>query len=174
MTALLDTLAVKYALLFLLAIWGTLLILRLRGKAVLAWLTGLVLFLVMAWMALGTGFSIRLPYQHERVQVLTYVVHGKRVHALVRPLGKPKAEPMHVVFSIDPGTRAGARMRRSFFAAVRARQGKSHKPPIIINMRGYMTEQGVYKYKLPPPLPPKTQPGGPPAGAIRNGASPTR
>ena len=159
MTAFLDTLAAKYLLLFLLAIWGTLLILRIRERRI-AWLAGLALFLAMAWVALGTAFSIRLPYQHERVQVLTYVVHGKRVHALVRPLGKPKAEPMHVVFSIDPGTRAGARMRKSFFAAVRAREGKSHKPPIIINMHGYMTEQGVYKYKLPPPLPPKTQPGG--------------
>ncbi len=159
MTAFLDTLAAKYLLLFLLAIWGTLLILRLRDRHI-AWLAGLALFLIMAWLALGTAFSIRLPYQHERVQVLTYVVHGKRVHALVRPVGRPRAEPMHVVFSIDPGTRAGARMRRSFFAAVRAREGKSHKPPIIINMRGYMTEQGVYKYKLPPPLPPKTQPGG--------------
>jgi len=158
MTAFLDTLAAKYLLLFLLAIWGTLLILRIRERRI-AWLAGLALFLIMAWVALGTAFSIRLPYQHERVQVLTYVVHGKRVHALVRPPGRPKAEPMHVVFSIDPGTRTGARMRKSFFAAVRAREGKSHKPPIIINMRGYMTEQGVYKYRLPPPLPPKTQPG---------------
>lgn len=158
MTAFLDTLAAKYLLLFLLAIWGTLLILHLRDRHI-AWLAGLALFLVMAWLALGTAFSIRLPYPHERVQVLTYVVHGKRVHALVRPLGRPKAEPLHVVFSIDPGTRAGARMRKSFFSAVRAREGKSHKPPIIINMRGYMTEQGVYKYKLPPPLPPKIQPG---------------
>ncbi len=47
MTAFLDTLAAKYLLLFLLAIWGTLLILHLRDRHI-AWLAGLALFLVMA------------------------------------------------------------------------------------------------------------------------------
>ncbi len=153
-----DTLTLKYILLALLAIWGTLLILRLRALRA-AWLAGTAVFLAIVWLALGSGFSIRLPYHHRKMVIITYTTHKNRVHALARPLGRPEAEPVHIVFSIDPGTRAGARMRKSFFDAVRAREGRRHSTRIVIDMRGYMTDQGVYKYRIPPPLPPKTPPG---------------
>lgn len=58
---------------------------------------------------------------------------------------------MHIVFSIDPDNPVGARMRKSFFDAVRAREGKHHKASIIIDMRGYMTDQGINKTRQPPP-----------------------
>ena len=152
-----DPLVLTYSALVALAIFGLLLVTRLRNRW-LAWLAGLAVTAAVIWLALGSGFSIRLPYHHSRMQVIVFTVHGQRVHALARPVDDPRAQPMHIVFSIDPSTAAGARMRKSFFAAVRRREGKAHKEKIIINMRGYMTEQGTYKYRIPPPLPPKQRP----------------
>ena len=91
------------------------------------------------------------------MEVVVYTVHNNRVHALAHPYKRP-GEPMHIVFSIDPNTRPGAMMRKSFYDAVRAREGRQHKTNIIIDMRGHMTEQGDYKYDVVPALPPKQQP----------------
>ncbi|HHN72943.1 MAG TPA: hypothetical protein ENK13_02530 [Thermopetrobacter sp.] len=149
-----DTLMLKYAALVGLAIWGTLLILRLR-RHWLAWAAGALLFAAIVWLALGSGFSIRIPQPHRKMVVIVWTAHGERVHALARPLGRPDAEPLHIVFSIDPGTPRGARMRRQFFAAVRAREGRPDHPRIIIDTWGYGVDQGVPKYRLPGVLPPK-------------------
>ncbi|MET0005418.1 MAG: hypothetical protein ABW087_17550 [Candidatus Thiodiazotropha sp.] len=43
----------------------------------------------------------------------------------------------------------------TFFDAVRAREGRRHKTNIIIDMRGYMTDQGDYKYQAAPAFPDK-------------------
>ncbi|WP_456404359.1 hypothetical protein [Thiolapillus sp.] len=148
-----DSLTLKYLLLALLAIWGVLMLMAAR-RTLVAYVLGVVLFLAIGYLALGTAFSIRIPYVHDKMEVIVYTVHENSVHALAHPLKQP-GEPMHIVFSIDPGTRAGAQMRKSFFDAVRAREGKRHKTKIVIDMRGYMTDEGVYKYEIPPALPPK-------------------
>ena len=153
-----DTLTAKYLLLTLAAIWGVFLVIAARRK-IPGYLVGTTLFLLIAYLALGTGFSIRLPYPHGKMEIITYTVYQDRVHALAHPFRKP-AEPMHIVFSIDPETRRGAMMRKSFFDAVRAREGRRHKTNIVIDMRGYMTDQGVYKFEAAPALPPKQTPPG--------------
>lgn len=149
-----DPLTLKYLLLAVLAIWSVLVVIAI-GRTLVAFLLGVCVFLAIAYIALGSGFSIRIPHIHQKMEVVVYTTHKDRVHALAHPLNRP-GEPMHIVFSIDPGTRAGAQMRKSFFDAVRAREGESHKTKIVIDMRGYMTDQGIYKYEIPPPLPPKT------------------
>ncbi|MCM8857779.1 MAG: hypothetical protein LC541_19385 [Candidatus Thiodiazotropha sp.] len=148
-----DPLTAKYLLLFLLAIWGTLIIIS-AGRHFAGYILGTIIFLVIAYIALGTGFSIRIPYLHNKMEILVYTIHNERVHALAHPLGKP-GEPLHIVFSIDQDTEGGGKMRKTFFDAVRAREGKRHKTNIVIDMRGHMTDQGVYKYETPPVLPPK-------------------
>ncbi|MCG8102965.1 MAG: hypothetical protein N0C91_11335 [Candidatus Thiodiazotropha endolucinida] len=115
---------------------------------------GALFFLLIAYIALGSGFSIRIPYLHNKMEILVYTIHNERVHALAHPLGKP-GEPLHIVFSIDQDTEGGGKMRKTFFDAVRAREGRRHKTNIIIDMRGYMTDQGDYKYQAAPALPPK-------------------
>lgn len=148
-----DPLAAKYAVVIILAIWGVMAVMA-AGRRTLSLLIGIAAFLGLAYALLGTGFSIRLPSLHSKMEVIVYTTHNNRVHALAHPLGKP-GEPMHIVFSVDPATDDGARMRKSFFDAVRAREGKKYKPNIIIDMRGYMTDQGVKKFDVIPPLPPK-------------------
>lgn len=147
----LDPLTLKYLLLAVLAIWGILMVIA-TGRTFAAFILGTGVFLTIVYIALGSGFSIRIPYPHQKMEVIVYTVHNNRVHALAHPLKQP-SEPMHIVFSIDPNTPAGAQMRRSFFNAVRAREDEMHKTRIVIDMRGYMTDQGVYKYQTPPPLP---------------------
>lgn len=151
-----DPLILKYLALGVIAIWGVLAMIKAR-RSLLALLLGTAIFLAIAWLALGTGFSIRIPYMHQKMEIITYTTYNNRVHALAHPQGRP-GEPLHIIFSIDPDTNRGAKMRKSFFNAVRAREGKKHQTRIIINMSGYMTEQGVFKYKPAPPLPPKEQP----------------
>lgn len=150
-----DPLTAKYLALAIIAIWGVLTIITLKHRF-LRYLLGTGIFLLIAYLALGTGFSIRIPYLHDKMEVMVYTVHEERVHALAHPLNNP-GEPMHIVFSIDPDNPVGARMRKSFFDAVRAREGKRHKTNIIIDMRGYMTDQGIKKYQAAPALPPKGQ-----------------
>lgn len=152
-----EPLTLKYLLLSLLAIWGVLALVRMR-RGYASYLLGVGMFTAIAYLALGSGFSIRLPYLYDRMELIVYTIHDNRVHGLAHPLGKP-GEPMHIVFSIDPDTVYGAQMRSSFFDAVRAREGKHHKTSIVIDMQGYTTEQGVYKYDIAPALPPKDQPG---------------
>ena len=153
-----DSLLLTYAALVVLAIWGVVLILRLRGMW-LAWIAGVVVFLLIAWLALGTGFSILIPQPHRKMEVINWTVHEKRVHALARPLDDPKATPVHIVFSIDPGTRRGARMRKQFFDAVRRREGERGRPKIVIDTWAYGVDAGVRKYELPTQLPPKLRRG---------------
>ncbi len=153
-----DSLLLTYAALVVLAIWGAMLILRLRGHW-LAWLAGVVVFLLIAWLALGTGFSILIPQFHRKMVVINWTVHEKRVHALARPLDDPTAAPVHIVFSIDPGTRRGARMRKQFFDTVRRREGVRGRPKIVIDMWAYGVDAGVRKYDLPGQLPPKLRRG---------------
>ena len=150
-----DLLTTKYFLLMILSIWGVLAIISLKQKLP-AFLLGLVVFITLAYLALGTGFSIRIPYMHDKMEIIVYTIYEQRVHALAHPLGKP-GEPIHIVFSIEPGTKAGSQMRKSFFDAVRAREGKRHKTNIIIDMDGYMIDHGVYKFGSSPVLPPKLQ-----------------
>ena len=52
---------------------------------------------------------------------------------------------------------SGAQMRESFFKALRAREEEAHKSKLIIDMRGYMTDQGEHKFEIPDGLPPKIQ-----------------
>ncbi|MBL3528967.1 MAG: hypothetical protein JMN27_01910 [gamma proteobacterium endosymbiont of Lamellibrachia anaximandri] len=148
-----DPLTLKYLLLAVFAIWGSLAVIATR-RSFASFLLGSGVFLIIAYIALGSGFSIRLPYLHEKMELIVYTVHQERVHALAHPLNRP-GEPIHIVFSIDPDTRAGARMRKSFFDAVRAREGKRHQTKIVIDMRGHFTDLGVYKYEVPPAMPPK-------------------
>ncbi|MCU7853643.1 MAG: hypothetical protein KZQ80_15670 [Candidatus Thiodiazotropha sp. (ex Monitilora ramsayi)] len=148
-----DPLTAKYLLLFIVAIWGVLTVVYTKGHFI-GYLFGTVIFLSIAYIALGSGFSIRLPYLHDKMEILVYTIHNERVHALAHPLGKPD-EPLHIVFSIDPDTDGGGKMRKTFFDAVRAREGKRHKTSIVIDMHGYMTDHGVYMYETAPPLPPK-------------------
>ncbi len=151
-----DTLLVTYAALVILVLWGVLLIRRVK-RLWLAWLAGVIVFCVIAWLALGTGFFIRIPQLHRKMVVLVWTVHGERVHALARPLDAPEATPVHIVFSIDPSSRRGARMRAQFFAAVRKREGLRRRVPIVIDMWGYGVDAGVHKYDVPQSLPPKMQ-----------------
>jgi len=148
-----DALTAKYLLLAVAAIWGVLAIIATRRRLP-GYILGVTLFLVIAYIALGSGFSIRIPYLHNKMEVIVYTVHDDRVHALAHPMGTPD-EPMHIVFSIDPHTNAGARMRKSFFNAVRSREESGHKTNIIINMRGHMTEQGERNYEVLGGLPRK-------------------
>lgn len=148
-----DPLMIKYMLLPIIAIWGVLAIFT-QGRRIPTFILGTVIFLSIVYMALGTGFSIRIPYLHGKMEVVVYTVYQKRVHALAHPLNQP-GEPMHIVFSIDPDTPKGAQMRKSFYEAVRAREERAHKSNIIVDMRGYMTEQGEYKYEVVPSFPPK-------------------
>ncbi|MEN8226207.1 MAG: hypothetical protein ABFS05_12690 [Bacteroidota bacterium] len=148
-----DPLTLKYLLLFILAIWGSLIIVALKHR-MLALILGTVIFLTIGYVALGSGFSIRIPYIYEKMEIIVYTTYEDRVYALARPPGS-SVQPMHIIFSIDRGSRDGALMRKSFFDAVRAREGKPHKTKIIINMRRYTAEQGVLKYEATPPLPPK-------------------
>ena len=148
-----DPLTLKYLLLAVLAIWGVFTMLWFR-RGIPAYLLGILTFLAVAYLALGSGFSIRIPYFHQQMEVLVYSVHENRVHALAQPLDQP-GEPIHIVFSIDPKTNSGVRMRESFFKAVREREEDDHRRKLIINMRGYMTEQGEQKYESPETLPPK-------------------
>jgi hypothetical protein len=152
-----DLLAVKYVLLALLAIWATLLLVWLRRRW-WAWLGTLLLAAVLVWLALGIGFSVRLPYPYDELQILRHVVHGNRVHALVRPVGRPELPPVHMIFSIDPGTKTGARLRKSFFDALRAREGKKHNLPIILDRRAFRVRFGKLKYRTSSPFPPKRPP----------------
>ncbi len=153
-----DSLLLTYAALVILAIWGTLLTVRLRRRW-WAWAAGAVVFLIIAWLALGTGFSILVPQPHRKMVVVNWTVHGKRVHALARPLDAPHAAPVHIVFSIDEGTRRGARMRKQFFDAVRRREGERGRPKIVIDTWAYGVDAGVRKYDLPTRLPPKLRGG---------------
>ncbi|MCG7879320.1 MAG: hypothetical protein JAY75_09005 [Candidatus Thiodiazotropha taylori] len=148
-----DPLTAKYLFLFLIAIWGVLVIIS-AGRRYGGYMLGALFFLLIAYIALGSGFSIRIPYLHNKMEILVYTIHNERVHALAHPLGKP-GEPLHIVFSIDQDTEGGGKMRKTFFDAVRAREGRRHKTNIIIDMRGYMTDQGAYKYQAAPALPPK-------------------
>lgn len=150
-----DPLMAKYMVVIILAIWGVMAVMA-AGRSLAGLLIGIGVFAGLAYAVMGTGFSIRLPSVHSKMEVVVYTTHNNRVHALAHPLNRP-GEPVHIVFSVDPATEDGARMRKSFFDAVRAREGKRYKPNIIIDMRGYMTEQGVKKYDLIPPLPPKRQ-----------------
>ena len=153
-----DSLLLTYAALVVLAIWGVVLILRLRGLW-LAWMAGVVVFAFIAWLALGTGFSIRIPQFHRKMVVINWTVHEERVHALAKPLNAPQAAPVHIVFSIDAGTRRGARMRKEFFDAVRRRQNERGRPKIVIDMWRQGVDAGVFKYELPRQLPPKSRRG---------------
>ncbi len=154
-----DTLALKYAAMALFAIWGTLWLAWMRHRRpALAWAGTLALAAALAWLALGSGFSIRLPYPYDELQILQHVVHGNRVHALARPVGHPEMAPIHIVFSIDPGTKKGARLRKSFFDALRAREGKRHALPIILDRRGFRVRFGKLKYRPSQPFPPKQVP----------------
>ncbi|MBT3013051.1 MAG: hypothetical protein KUF77_06200 [Candidatus Thiodiazotropha sp. (ex Lucina aurantia)] len=148
-----DPLTAKYLFLFLIAIWGVLVIIS-AGRRYGGYMLGALFFLLIAYIALGSGFSIRIPYLHNKMEILVYTIHNERVHALAHPLGKP-GEPLHIVFSIDQDTEGGGKMRKTFFDAVRAREGRRHKTNIIIDMRGYMTDQGDYKYQAAPAFPPK-------------------
>ncbi|MES9926289.1 MAG: hypothetical protein ABW152_19610 [Candidatus Thiodiazotropha endolucinida] len=148
-----DPLTAKYLFLFLIAIWGVLVIIS-AGRRYGGYMLGAFFFLLIAYIALGSGFSIRIPYLHNKMEILVYTIHNERVHALAHPLGKP-GEPLHIVFSIDQDTEGGGKMRKTFFDAVRAREGRRHKTNIIIDMRGYMTDQGDYKYQAAPAFPPK-------------------
>lgn len=148
-----DALTLKYLLLAVLAIWGVYLVIAL-GRRYLAYLLGVIIFLAIAYFALGSGFSIRIPYLHPKMEVIVYTVHENRVHALAQPLDQP-GEPMHIVFSIDPKSKAGAQMRESFFKALRKREEEAHKSKLIIDMRGYMTDHGERKFEIPDSLPPK-------------------
>ena len=148
-----DTLTVKYLLLTFVAIWGVLAIIS-TGRKYSGFIVGVVIFLLIVYFALGSGFSIRIPSMHNKMEILVYTIYRDRVHALAHPLNEP-GEPMHIVFSIDPRTEPGIRMRKSFFDAVRSREGKRYKTNIVIDVKGYMTDQGVFKYDAPPPLPPK-------------------
>ncbi|MCU7809648.1 MAG: hypothetical protein KZQ77_00220 [Candidatus Thiodiazotropha sp. (ex Notomyrtea botanica)] len=148
-----DPLTAKYLLLFIVAIWGVLTVVYTK-RHFTGYLLGTVIFLSIGYIALGSGFSIRLPYLHDKMEILVYTIHKERVHALAHPLGKPD-EPLHIVFSIDPDTAGGGKMRKTFFDAIRAREGKRHKTSIVIDMHGYMTDHGVYMYETAPPLPPK-------------------
>ncbi|MCU7936144.1 MAG: hypothetical protein KZQ99_14915 [Candidatus Thiodiazotropha sp. (ex Dulcina madagascariensis)] len=148
-----DPLTAKYLLLFIIAIWGVLAIIYAR-RHFTGYIFGALIFLAITYIALGSGFSIRIPYLHDKMEILVYTIHNERVHALAHPLGKP-GEPLHIVFSVDQDTEGGGKMRKTFFDAVRAREGKRHKTNIIIDMRGQMTDQGVYKYETAPALPPK-------------------
>ena len=152
-----DTLTLKYILLTIVAIWGVVAIIAI-GRKFPGFILGTGVFLAIAYLALGSGFSIRIPYAHDRMEIIVYTVHENRVHALTHPLNKP-GEPVHIVFSIDPQTHPGARMRKSFFDAVREREGKTHKTNIIVNMRGHTIEHGEFKYESAPPMPPKALPG---------------
>ncbi|MEW8535864.1 MAG: hypothetical protein AB2565_13080 [Candidatus Thiodiazotropha endolucinida] len=148
-----DPLTAKYLFLFLIVIWGVLVIIS-AGRRYGGYMLGALFFLLIAYIALGSGFSIRIPYLHNKMEILVYTIHNERVHALAHPLGKP-GEPLHIVFSIDQDTEGGGKMRKTFFDAVRAREGRRHKTNIIIDMRGYMTDQGDYKYQAAPAFPPK-------------------
>ncbi|MEW7995823.1 MAG: hypothetical protein G8D81_20710 [gamma proteobacterium symbiont of Clathrolucina costata] len=148
-----DPLTAKYLFLFLIAIWGVLVIIS-AGRRYGGYMLGALFFLLIAYIALGSGFSIRIPYLHNKMEILVYTIHNERVHALAHPLGKP-GEPLHIVFSIDQDTEGGGKMRKTFFDAVRAREGRRHKTNIIIDMRGYMTDQGDYKFQAAPAFPPK-------------------
>jgi hypothetical protein len=151
-----DAMTLKYLLLGLAAIWGVLTIIAV-GRKFPGFLLGTGIFLLIAYIALGTGFSARIPYFHNKMEIVVYTVHDNRVHALAHPFNKP-GEPMHIVFSIDPTTHPGAIMRKSFFDAVRSREGKLHKTNIVIDMGRYIIDQGVYRYETAPPLPPKEIP----------------
>ncbi|MES9957732.1 MAG: hypothetical protein ABW120_06095 [Sedimenticola sp.] len=148
-----DALTAKYLLLTFAAIWGVVAVIAI-GRKFPGFLMGTAVFLVIGYFALGTAFSIRIPYHHDKMEILVYTIHDDRVHALAHPLNRP-GEPMHIVFSIDPHTHPGANMRRTFFDAVRSREGKRHKTNIVIDMKGHMTEQGVFKFESAPPMPPK-------------------
>ena len=148
-----DPLLLKYLLMLLLAVWGLLFVSR-RGKGFSGYLVGVLVFLVITYAALGTGFSIHIPYFHNKMEIVTYTTYDERVHALAHPFGEP-GEPMHIVFSIDPDTKMGGQMRKTFFDAVRAREGKRHQSNIIIDMKGYKADIGVYKYAVAPALPEK-------------------
>ena len=150
-----DPLTVIYLLLFALAIWGALALMAV-GRRYPAFFLGVATFLAVAYAALGSGFSIRIPYFHQKMEVVVYTTYKNRVHALAHPEGRP-GEPLHIVFSINPASRKGGRMRKSFFDAVRAREGKRHKGKIIVDMRGYMTEQGEKKFKIPRVFPLKQE-----------------
>jgi len=155
-----DTLALKYVAMALVAIWLTLLLvwLRQRRLRLAVWLGAVALSALLVWLALGSGFSIRLPYPYAELQILQHVVHGNRVHALARPVGHPEMAPIHIVFSIDPGTKKGARLRKSFFDALRAREGKKHNLPIILDRRAFRVRFGKLKYRTSSPFPPKRIP----------------
>ena len=149
-----DPLTLKYLLLAILAIWGMYMAVAIRGRLP-AYLLGVAVFLAIIYFALGSGFSIRIPHVHQKMEVIIYTVHENRVHALAHPVNKP-GEPLHIVFSIDPKTQKGAQMRKSFFEAIRKREEQAHKSRIIVDMRGYMTDQGEKKFEIPAGLPPKT------------------
>ncbi|WP_038034104.1 hypothetical protein [Thermopetrobacter sp. TC1] len=151
-----DRLLLTYAALLILALWGVLLIRRVK-RLWLAWAAGVLVFFALVWLALGTGFSIRIPQPHRKMVILVWTVHGERVHALARPLNEPDAAPVHIVFSIDPKSKRGARMRSQFFAAVRKREGLPGKRLIVIDTWGYGVDAGVHKYDVPQSLPPKMQ-----------------
>ncbi|OOY42314.1 hypothetical protein, partial [Solemya velum gill symbiont] len=120
-----DPTLLKYLVLALVVIWGMLFIIFVKRRLI-TFLSGVVLFFVIGYLALGTGFSIRIPYQHDKMEIIVYTVFYDRVHALAHPLKVP-SEPMHIVFSIDPNNPAGAQMRKSFFDAVRKREEEFHK-----------------------------------------------
>ncbi|OOZ16079.1 hypothetical protein BOW28_11525 [Solemya velum gill symbiont] len=107
-----DPTLLKYLVLALVVIWGMLFIIFVKRRLI-TFLSGVVLFFVIGYLALGTGFSIRIPYQHDKMEIIVYTVFYDRVHALAHPLKVP-SEPMHIVFSIDPNNPAGAQMRKSF------------------------------------------------------------
>ena len=119
-----DPLTVKYLALGILAIWGVLAIMVMYRRYS-GYILGTIVFLSIAYIALGSGFSIRIPYIHNKMEIVVYTVHDNRVHALAHPYKQP-GEPMHIVFSIDPNTRPGAMMRKSFYDAVRARERPQH------------------------------------------------
>ncbi len=98
-----DPLIAKYVVVFILAIWGIMAVMA-AGRGFLSMLLGIASFLGLAYVVLGTGFSIRLPSIHQKMEVIVYTTHNNRVHALAHPLGKP-GEPIHIVFSVDPGVR---------------------------------------------------------------------
>ncbi len=145
--------SLTYLLLPLLVIWAALLVMTPR-RVYLIFLLGIGLFLTVGYMALGSGFSIRLPSVHDKMEVMAYTVHGNRVHALVHPLNKLE-EPMHIVFSIDPKTPVGRTMRESFFSSVRAHEQRRNETKLVVDMRGFKVDVGEYKHSIPPALPPK-------------------
>ncbi|OOY49435.1 hypothetical protein [Solemya velum gill symbiont] len=150
-----DPTLLKYLVLALVVIWGMLFIIFVKRRLI-TFLSGVVLFFVIGYLALGTGFSIRIPYQHDKMEIIVYTVFYDRVHALAHPLKVP-SEPMHIVFSIDPNNPAGAQMRKSFFDAVRKREEEFHKTSLVLDMRGFMVDMGEYKYEVASTLPPKIQ-----------------